>query len=143
MGGGRETVWESGGKRASRAIRSASPRPLRRPSWSVPVQSRLRSAPLQPPDCYHTNSLYWDTDAGAVYLNIRNLHTFYLVNKTTNEIVWSLGRAGLVRVAGEGAAPKTDYHGFEALGRGRFLAFNNGVGVPFPVPRDAVPQSAL
>lgn len=45
-------------------------------------------------DFTHSNSLQWDYTENIVYLNVRNLNTFYKINKTTGELIWSCGEHG-------------------------------------------------
>jgi hypothetical protein len=45
-------------------------------------------------DLTHANSLQWDFKTNIVYMNMRALDTFCKINKTTNQIIWCLGKHG-------------------------------------------------
>eukprot|EP00667_Euglena_gracilis_P029533 EG_transcript_39255 len=82
--------------------------------------------PGEPLECHHTNSLYWDLDTNVVYLNPRNMYTFYAVNKSDGRVLWGVGDAGDIQLeADDGWGPRTWWHGLEPIGQDRFVAFNN------------------
>jgi hypothetical protein len=45
-------------------------------------------------DITHANSIIYDEKEDAVYLNSRNLNTFYKIDHKTGEVVWGLGEYG-------------------------------------------------
>jgi hypothetical protein len=45
-------------------------------------------------DFTHANTVQWNTRENVVYLNIRNLNTFYKINKTSGELIWGCGEHG-------------------------------------------------
>ena len=45
-------------------------------------------------DYFHLNSLYYDVENDAVYVNSRYLDTFFKIKRSTGEIEWSVGRVG-------------------------------------------------
>eukprot|EP00667_Euglena_gracilis_P007871 EG_transcript_7953 len=100
----------------------------RRLPLNLPQCPRIRGSG-EPPDCHHTNSLYWDLDTDVVYINVRNLFTFYAVNKSDGRVLWGVGAAGDVQLeADDGWGPRTQWHGVEPIGEDRYVAFNNHHG---------------
>ena len=45
-------------------------------------------------DFTHSNTLQWNYNEDTIYLNPRNLNTFYAINKTSGELMWSCGEHG-------------------------------------------------
>jgi hypothetical protein len=45
-------------------------------------------------DFTHANDLDWDYNNGIIYLNLRNINTFYKINQTTGDIIWACGEFG-------------------------------------------------
>jgi len=45
-------------------------------------------------DLTHSNSLFFDIEENILFLNVRNVNTFYAINHTTKEIIWALGEYG-------------------------------------------------
>lgn len=45
-------------------------------------------------DFTHCNAIQWDYNESIVYLNVRNLNTFYKINMTTGEVIWGIGEHG-------------------------------------------------
>ncbi|MCW3996800.1 MAG: aryl-sulfate sulfotransferase [Candidatus Bathyarchaeota archaeon] len=45
-------------------------------------------------DFTHANALDWDYNNGVIYLNVRNVNTFYKINQTTGDIIWACGEFG-------------------------------------------------
>ena len=46
------------------------------------------------PDFTHANSLDWDYKNSIIYLNCRHTNTFYKINKTSSNLIWSCGEHG-------------------------------------------------
>ena len=80
------------------------------------------------PDCFHTNSIYWDLDTDSVYLLPRNVNSFLKLNKTSGQIVWVVGAMGTVPWGESGY----HHHGLELIGDGRLLLLVSPSGPPFP-----------
>lgn len=45
-------------------------------------------------DITHSNSVFWDIEEDMIYLNCRNLNTFYKIDHSTGQVVWGLGEHG-------------------------------------------------
>ncbi len=45
-------------------------------------------------DFTHCNAIQWDYTENIIYLNIKNLNTFYKINETTGAIIWRCGEYG-------------------------------------------------
>ncbi len=45
-------------------------------------------------DVTHSNSVFWDIEDDMIYLNIRNLNTFFKIDHKTGEVLWGLGEHG-------------------------------------------------
>ncbi|MFW9996982.1 MAG: aryl-sulfate sulfotransferase [Candidatus Odinarchaeota archaeon] len=63
--------------------------------WFLNTSSFL---PLPQPnsnrDYTHGNSVFWDIEDDCIYLNLRNLNTFYKIDRKTREVLWGLGELG-------------------------------------------------
>jgi Arylsulfotransferase (ASST) len=56
-------------------------------------------------DFTHANTLQWDYNNSIVYLNTRHTNTFYKINMTTGNIIWSLGEFGNFTLLNEKGNP--------------------------------------
>ncbi len=45
-------------------------------------------------DVTHSNSVFWDIEEDMIYLNCRNLNTFFKIDHKTGEVLWGLGEYG-------------------------------------------------
>jgi hypothetical protein len=45
-------------------------------------------------DLTHANALDWDYNHGVIYLNLRHTDTFYKINETNGDLIWSCGKFG-------------------------------------------------
>ncbi|MFX1515514.1 MAG: aryl-sulfate sulfotransferase [Promethearchaeota archaeon] len=45
-------------------------------------------------DVTHANSVFWDIEEDMIYINCRNLNTFYKIDHKTGEVLWGLGEYG-------------------------------------------------
>ena len=45
-------------------------------------------------DFTHCNTLLWNYNDNTIYLNVRNLNTFYKINMTTGNVIWACGEFG-------------------------------------------------
>ncbi len=45
-------------------------------------------------DFTHANALDWDYINNIIYLNLRNINTFYKINQTNGNIIWACGQFG-------------------------------------------------
>ncbi len=80
-------------------------------------------------DITHFNSVFYDEKEDAVYLNSRNLNTFYKINHKTGEVTWGLGEHGnftLYDIYGN-QQEIMFYHGhaLEKISDNKFIYFDN------------------
>eukprot|EP00667_Euglena_gracilis_P009513 EG_transcript_9665 len=80
-------------------------------------------------DWTHLNSVYYDGDTGAVFVNSRHLDTFYKVDRGSGRVTWAVGRMGTVtqrNVAGQ-AVPSLFWHAHAVtkVAPDEFLLFDN------------------
>ena len=100
-------------------------------------------------DWTHTNTIFWDIEEGMIYYNPRNLDTFYKIDKSTSEIVWSLGKYGdfqLFNINGvEIDSLFYHPHALEKISPTKFLLYDNDfynktladiLNLTFPLSRD-------
>ncbi|MFX1283235.1 MAG: aryl-sulfate sulfotransferase [Promethearchaeota archaeon] len=45
-------------------------------------------------DITHSNTAFWDIEEDIIYLNCRNINTFYKIDHATGEVLWGLGEHG-------------------------------------------------
>jgi hypothetical protein len=45
-------------------------------------------------DITHSNTVFWDIEEDIIYLNCKNLNTFFKINHSTGQVVWGLGEHG-------------------------------------------------
>ncbi len=80
-------------------------------------------------DWMHGNVLFWDIEEDAIYYNPRNLDTLYKINKTTGDIVWSVGKYGNFTLYDKYGNQKESLwyhsHSAEIIGPNRFMMFDN------------------
>ena len=46
------------------------------------------------PDVTHSNTIFYNPDEDTILYNARNVNTFYLIDHSSGEIIWSLGEYG-------------------------------------------------
>ena len=56
-------------------------------------------------DFTHANTLDWNYNNSIIYLNSRNLNTFYKINETTGDIIWACGEFGNFTFLGADGQP--------------------------------------
>ncbi len=80
-------------------------------------------------DWMHGNALFWDIEEDVIYYNPRNLDTLYKINKTTGDIVWSVGKHGDFTLYDKYGNQKESLwyhsHSVEVIGPNRFMMFDN------------------
>jgi hypothetical protein len=80
-------------------------------------------------DLTHANTVQWDYENEVVYLNLRNLNTFYKINQTSGEIIWSCGEFGnftLLNADGEQVGNLWYHsHNVRQIQPDVFIMFNN------------------
>ena len=62
-------------------------------------------------DFTHANSIDWDYTNGIIYLNLRNINTFYAINQTSGNIIWACGEFGNFTLLGANGQPLPDVNG--------------------------------
>ena len=80
-------------------------------------------------DFTHSNTLRWSFNENLIYLNVRNLNTFYAINKTTGELIWSCGEHGDFQLFNKNGTEVTSlwYHGhsIKEVEENVFIIFDN------------------
>jgi hypothetical protein len=80
-------------------------------------------------DFTHANSLYWDYNNSVIYLNVRNLNTFYKIDQNTGNIIWACGQFGNFTLEGPDGTPVTSLwyhsHAVELVSPDVFEMFDN------------------
>ena len=63
-------------------------------------------------DFTHANALDWDYNNSIVYLNLRHTNTFYKINQTNSNLIWSCGEHGNFTLLSENgtSVPSLWYH---------------------------------
>jgi hypothetical protein len=56
-------------------------------------------------DFTHCNSLDWQYNDSVIYLNVRNINTFYKINQTTGKLIWACGEFGNFTLLGTNGQP--------------------------------------
>ncbi len=81
------------------------------------------------PDITHSNTVFYDPSEDVIYLNTRNLNTFYKIDHKTGDIIWALGEYGdfdLYSITGD---EKTNLfyhsHALELIDENTFILFDN------------------
>ncbi len=60
------------------------------PSQYCPYEDTL----MELPDITHSNTIFYDPDKDTILYNARNVNTFYLIDHSSGDIIWSLGEYG-------------------------------------------------
>jgi hypothetical protein len=80
-------------------------------------------------DFTHSNTLQWNYNENIIYLNARNLNTFYAINKTTGELIWGCGEHGDFKLFDKDGAEVSSlwYHGhsLKEVEENVFIIFDN------------------
>ena len=80
-------------------------------------------------DLTHTNTVQYDDREDMIYLNVRNVNTFYKLDHKTGEVIWGLGEYGnftLFDIYGnERDALFYHSHGLEKISDNKFIMFDN------------------
>ncbi len=80
-------------------------------------------------DVFHANSLVFDEEEDAIYLNSRGLNTFYKIDRQTGDLIWALGRYGNFTLF-DYYGNQRDFlwfhsHSLEKVDDDKFLLFDN------------------
>jgi hypothetical protein len=80
-------------------------------------------------DFTHSNALLWEPNNNIIYLNVRNANTFYKINETTGDIIWSCGQFGNFTLLDQNGTvvPNLWYHShhLQQIAPNVFTMFNN------------------
>ncbi|MHA2298480.1 MAG: aryl-sulfate sulfotransferase [Candidatus Hodarchaeales archaeon] len=77
----------------------------------------------------HGNTVFWDMEEDVIYINPREMDTFYKIDKTTGDVLWGLGRLGNFTLYDQNGVERETLfyhaHGVEKIGPDRFIIFDN------------------
>jgi hypothetical protein len=80
-------------------------------------------------DFTHCNDLIWDYAENVVYLNSRHLDTFFKINMTSGDVIWSCGKHGDFALLDANGNPVTALwwhsHATQEIAPNVFIMFNN------------------
>ena len=80
-------------------------------------------------DVTHSNTIFYDEDEDCIYLNSRNLNTFYKIDHKTGELLWSLGEYGNFTLFDLNGNEKDilfyHAHALEKIAANKFMLFDN------------------
>ncbi|MHA1686723.1 MAG: aryl-sulfate sulfotransferase [Candidatus Heimdallarchaeaceae archaeon] len=82
-------------------------------------------------DLTHANSIFYDGEQDVLYVNVRNVNTFYKINHKTGELIWALGEYGNFTLYDYNGKERESLfwhtHALEYLGNNTFIIFDNGL----------------
>ena len=80
-------------------------------------------------DLTHSNSLFFDVEDDIIYINVRNVNTFYNINHTTKEVIWGLGEYGNFTLFDKNGKEMQNLfyhaHAVEKIDENTFIIFDN------------------
>ncbi|MFX0126233.1 MAG: aryl-sulfate sulfotransferase, partial [Candidatus Hodarchaeota archaeon] len=80
-------------------------------------------------DITHSNSVFWDIEEDMIYLNCRNLNTFFKIDHLTGRIVWGLGEHGNFTLFDQKGNKRENLfyhaHALEKVDDDTFILFDN------------------
>ncbi|MFW9797208.1 MAG: aryl-sulfate sulfotransferase [Candidatus Thorarchaeota archaeon] len=80
-------------------------------------------------DVTHSNSIFYDADEDVIFLNVRNVNTFYKIDHATGEVIWALGEYGDFTLFDRFGQERTNLfyhaHSLEQIDDDRFILFDN------------------
>jgi hypothetical protein len=80
-------------------------------------------------DISHSNTIFYDVEEDAIYLLARNVNTFYKINHTSGEVIWSLGEYGDFQMYDIHGTPVDHLffhaHAVEKISETTFILFDN------------------
>ncbi len=96
------------------------------PAMQCPYQDFARGGSV---DVTHTNTVFFDVEENVLYVNPRNINTFYKIDHRTGEVIWGLGEHGnftLFDVDGrQTGALFYHSHAVEKVDDNTFILFDN------------------
>ena len=80
-------------------------------------------------DITHSNTVFWDIEEDMIYLNCRNLNTFFKIDHTTGEVIWALGEHGNFTLFDQRSNQRQNLfyhaHALEKVDNNTFILFDN------------------
>ncbi|MGY5876088.1 MAG: aryl-sulfate sulfotransferase [Candidatus Thorarchaeota archaeon] len=80
-------------------------------------------------DLTHTNTIFYDAEEDVIYLNPRNIDTFYKINHTNEDVIWGLGEHGNFSMYNISGGPVSGLfahgHAVEPIDDDTFILFDN------------------
>ncbi|MFX0107765.1 MAG: aryl-sulfate sulfotransferase [Candidatus Hodarchaeota archaeon] len=80
-------------------------------------------------DVSHANSIFYDGDEDVIYLNARNVNTFYKIDHSTGNVIWALGEYGDFTLYNETGGLREELfyhaHAVEKIDSNTFILFDN------------------
>ncbi|MHA2247517.1 MAG: aryl-sulfate sulfotransferase [Candidatus Hodarchaeales archaeon] len=80
-------------------------------------------------DVTHSNSIFWDIEEDMIYLNCRNLNTFFKIDHRTGEVLWGLGEHGDFALFDHYGNQRLNLfyhsHGLKKVDNNTFILFDN------------------
>ncbi len=80
-------------------------------------------------DISHTNTVYYDAEDDVIYLNLRNVNTFWKINHSSGEVIWSLGEYGDFTLYNQEGRQMNNLfyhaHAVEPVDENTFILFDN------------------
>ncbi len=80
-------------------------------------------------DVTHANTVFYDEEETAVYVNVRNVNTFYKIDYKTGDVIWGLGELGDFTLFDLRGNQKENLffhaHSIEKIDDNKYLIFDN------------------
>ncbi len=80
-------------------------------------------------DITHANTVFWDIEEDMIYLNCRNLNTFFKIDHSTGQAVWGLGEFGNFTLYDQNGIQRQRLfykaHAVEKVDKNTFILFDN------------------
>jgi len=80
-------------------------------------------------DITHSNTVFWDIEDGVIYLNCKNLNTFFKIDHSTGQVVWGLGEYGNFTLFDQYGNQRQRLfykaHAVEKVDKNTFILFDN------------------
>jgi len=80
-------------------------------------------------DVTHSNTVFWDIEEDLIYLNCRNINTFYKIDHATGEVIWGLGQHGDFTLFDQWGNQRKNLfyhaHALEKVDENTFILFDN------------------
>jgi len=105
--------------------------------WSLDTRSFIshtqwcpyRDMAKENADVTHSNSIFFDPEEDVLYVNIRNVNTFYKIDHKTGQVLWGLGEYGNFTLFDRYGNPQKNLfyhaHAVEKVNDDTFILFDN------------------